>query len=399
MIHADDPRLSRARCQMGNPEWYQSMRCCMTLAVDNMRFVRILSVALISLLLAGCTMGSSARNQTPMDGNNHATVISGPIPLPLVVTLPVGVTGAGIQRALDALPAAGGEVVLPAGKIVVSQPIILQKDHQTLRGAGQETVLFLAPNANCPVIIMGEPVNHPGQISHLRVSDLFIDGNRQQQQREIWRLEGEGSEIRNNGINAQNVTDSIIENVTCARCRSGGLVTTLETQRLTVRGLNSYDNQFDGLACFSTVNCYFANLNLHDNSCAGISLDGDCSHNRIDDATLATNDLGIFMRWSHDNEFNGISIRSSRNYGVFMAQVDMWDAQGWQLQPQTECSNNLFTNLIADKCGGPAFRVNDINCTNNVVIGAQFSDDLHGGFSVVQPNLLTVLSHPPATGN
>ena len=169
---------------------------------------------------------------------------------------------------------------------------------------------------------MGEPVNHPRQISHLRVSDLFIDGNRLQQQREIWRLEGEGSEIRNNGINAQNVTDSIIENVTCARCRSGGLVTTLDTQRLTVRGLNSYDNQFDGLACFSTVNSYFTELNLHDNFCAGISLDGDCSHNRIDDATLATNDLGIFMRWSHDNEFKDISICDSRNYGVFMAQVD-----------------------------------------------------------------------------
>jgi hypothetical protein len=334
-----------------------------------------------------------------VEGNNHATFVSGPVPLALVVKLPVGVTAAGIQRALDALPAGGGEVVLPAGKIVVNQPIILQKDYQTLRGAGQETVIFLAENANCPVIIMGEPVNHPKQTSHLRVSDLFIDGNRLQQQREIWRLEGEGSEIRNNGINAQNVTDSIIENVTCARCRSGGLVTTLETQLLTVRGLNSYDNQFDGLACFSTVNSYFTNLNLHDNSCAGISLDGDCSHNRIDDATLDTNDLGIFMRWSHDNEFNDISIRDSRNYGVFMAQAEMFTAQGWQLLPGTECTNNLFTNLIADKCGGPAFRVNDINCTNNVVIGAQFKDDLYGGFSVVQTNLLTVLSHPPSAGD
>jgi len=290
-------------------------------------------------------------------------------------------------------------VVLPAGKIAVSQPIILQKDHQTLRGAGEETVLVLSENANCPVIIMGEPVNHPRQISHLRVSNLFIDGNRLQQQREIWRLEGEGSEIRNNGINAQNVTDSIIENVTCARCCSGGLVTTLDTQWLTVRGLNAYDNQFDGMACFATVNSHFTKLNLHDNLCAGISLDGDCHHNRIDDAALAANDLGIFMRWSHDNEFNDVFIRDSRNFGVFMAQAEEFTAPGWRLLPGTGCTNNLFTNLIANECGGPAFRVNDINCTNNVVIGAQFKDNPHGGFSVVQTNMLTVLSHPPSTGN
>ena len=142
---------------------------------------------------------------------------------PLVVVLRAGVTAAEIQKALDSLPADGGEVVLPPGKIEVSQPIILQRDYQTLRGAGRETILFLADNANCPVIIMGEPVNQPKPTRHLRVGDLFIDGNRLRQQRELWRLEGEGSIIRNNGIAVQNVSDSIIENVTCAHCRSGGL--------------------------------------------------------------------------------------------------------------------------------------------------------------------------------
>ncbi len=87
---------------------------------------------------------------------------------PLMVALRAGVTAAEIQKALDALPADGGEVVLPPGKIEVSQPIVLQRDYQTLLGAGRETILFLADNANCPVIIMGEPVNQPKQTSHLR---------------------------------------------------------------------------------------------------------------------------------------------------------------------------------------------------------------------------------------
>ncbi len=322
-----------------------------------------------------------------------------PVTRPHVVVLRAGVTAAEIQKALDSLPADGGEVVLPPGKIEVSQPIVLQRDYQTLLGAGRKTILFLADNANCPVIIMGEPVNQPKQTSHLRVGDLFIDGNRLRQQRELWRLQGEGSIIRNNGITVQNVSDSIIENVTCARCRSGGLVTTLGTRRLTVRELNSYDNQFDGLACFLTVDCLFTKLYLHDNPGAGISLDGNFNHNIIDDATLAANDEGIFMRWSHDNQFRDIAIHSSHDYGVFMAQSDDLTERGWQLVPQTQCTENSFTNLIADACGSAAFRVNDITCTNNVIIGAQFNDDLHGGLSLVQPNLLTVQSPPPVADN
>ncbi len=144
---------------------------------------------------------------------------------------------------------------------------------------------------------MGEPVNHPKKIiRYLRVSDLYIDGNRAHQQRELWRLRGEGSEIRNNGIIVQGVSDSTVENLTAARCRSGGLVTTLGVRRLTVRGLDAFDNQFDGLACYDTTDSLFTDLFLHDNPCAGISLDLAFNHNTISHAILAGNDLGIFMR-------------------------------------------------------------------------------------------------------
>jgi len=318
---------------------------------------------------------------------------------PLVVVLQPGVTAADIQKALDNLPLDGGEVDLPEGRFEVNQPIVLQRDHQILRGSGPATILFLADNANCPVIIMGEPINHPRTTSHLRVSGVFVDGNRLHQQRENWRLQGEGSEIRNNGITVQNVSDSMIENVACARCRSGGLVTTLGTQRLTVNDLNSFDNEFDGLACFLTTDCVFTKLYLHDNPGAGLSLDGDFHHNIFDDVVLAMNDLGIFMRWSHDNQFHDISIRDSRDYGVFMAQSVACTADGWQLTPQTECTQNSFTNLIADKCGSAVFRVNDATCTNNIIIGAHFNENLHGELSLAQPNLLKIQDSLSVAGN
>ena len=314
-----------------------------------------------------------------------------PVAGPAVVKLPAGVTGAEIQQALDALPASGGEVILPAGRFEVRKPIILNRDHQTLRGAGAATILHLADNANCPVIILGEPLNDPSQtIRHLKVAGFFVDGNRAHQQRERWRLRGEGSEIRNNGVTVQDVSDSTVDNVTCARCRSGGLVTTRSVRRLTVRNLNAFDNEFDGLACYQTKGCLFTGLYLHDNPGAGISLDLDFNGNVVSNAVLTANDLGVFMRASRGNQFYNVSIESSRHYGVFMAHAERLTPGGWEPVPRTECAQNSFTNLAARDCGGAAFRVNDDTCTNNVIIRPRFDGNARGGLSLAQPDLVAV---------
>jgi hypothetical protein len=309
----------------------------------------------------------------------------------VVVTLSANATSTEIQQALDGLPESGGEVVLPPGNFEVCQPIVLRRDHQTLRGSGVETVLHLAGSANCPVIIMGEPVNYPKQtVKNLRVSDLFIDGNRFQQQHETWQLQDEGSQIRNNGIQVQGVSDSTVENVVCARCRSGGLVTTRGVRRLVVKNLKSFDNEFDGLACYQTEDCLFTELNLHNNPGAGISLDLAFNHNVISNAVLTGNDLGIFMRASRENQFHNVSIRDSRHFGVFMAHAERQTKRGWQAVPQTACTDNAFTNLIAVRCGGPAFRVNNSTCTNNIIIGAQFDNGVQNGLSLASGDLMTV---------
>lgn len=306
---------------------------------------------------------------------------------PVVVKLPAGVSGVEVQQALDALPAAGGEVVLPPGRIEVRQPIILSRDNLTLRGAGTATILHLADNANCPVMILGEPLNDPTKtIRHLTVTGFFVDGNRVHQQRELWRLSGEGSEIRNNGITVQNVSDSTVEQVTTARCRSGGLVTTRNVRRLTVRGLTAFDNEFDGLACYQTRDSLFTGLRLHNNPGAGISVDLGFNENVVSNATLIANDLGVFMRASRGNQFYNVSIRGSRSYGVFMAQAELPTTGGWELAPRTECAENSFANLAARDCGGPAFRINNISCTNNAIIRPQFEGNAQNGLSVAQPD-------------
>ena len=306
-----------------------------------------------------------------------------------VTTLKPGATAADIQKVLNALTN-GCVVVLPPGKIKITEPIILQYNCQTLRGSGPTTILYLANNANCPVIIMGQPVNRPMQtVRHICVSDLFIDGNRSHQQRELWREQGEGSEIRNNGVTVQNVSDSLIENVTCTRCRSGGLVTTLGVRRLTVQNFASFDNEFDGLACYLTTDSIFSKLNLHDNPGAGISLDLAFDHNVIKNAVLASNDLGIFMRDSRNNKFDNVSIDDNRDFGVFMAQAFEPAESGVRPEPDTQCADNAFTNLVALRNGRADFRVNDITCTNNVIIGARFDGTVRA-LSTPEPDLVTV---------
>lgn len=311
---------------------------------------------------------------------------------PMVVLHPDGTASdLEIQRALDQLPATGGTVVLAPGSYAIHQPLMLDRDHLTLRGGGAATILRLADGADCPVVILGSTAANPARIVHeLCLADLVIDGNRRNQSIERWADARNASGIQNNGIMIQAVSNCIVEHLVAAHCRSGGLVTANGTRSLTVNDFTSYDNQFDGLACYRTENSVFTGLNLHDNQAAGISLDLDFNHNVISDSTLTGNDLGIFMRRSNGNQFSDLTIRRSHHDGVFMAQWAGWTPAGCRLIPQTECEGNRFSGLEIYDCSGVAFRVHDAACINNVIEDGIFSGNLNGGLVEAGANLVRV---------
>lgn len=309
--------------------------------------------------------------------------------------LPTSSGGEGIQLALDALPA-GGEVLLGPGQYLIRQPVILRKDHQTLRGCGASTVLFLADGANCPVVVLGSPSDRSQPTKDVLLAGLLIDGNRRNQQKEVWRVLSDGAGVYNNGVDIWNVEGATVEKVVCCRCRSGGMVTSARTRHLTVRDYTAFDNQFDGLACYLTEESDFSQLNLHDNLSAGLSLDLSFNHNVIHDSVLSGNDLGIFMRQSRDNVFEGLTIQKCRHHGVFMAQTFVSTATGWKAYPGSECAGNRFDNLLIAHCGGKGFLVNDATCTNNVICGGRFDDNTQGGLAQTVPNLVTLRVLPRA---
>ena len=309
-----------------------------------------------------------------------------------VVFVAPGAGGEGIQLALDRLPD-GGEVALSEGKYLIREPVILRKDHQTLRGRGVSTVLYLVDAANCPVVVLGSPMaNTKDPIKDVRLADLLIDGNRANQQKEVWRLLSDGAGVYNNGVDVWGTDHATVENVVCSHCRSGGMVTSAGTRGLAVRGFTAFDNQFDGLACYLTEDSDFSGLNLHDNLSAGISLDLDFNHNVIHDAVLTGNDLGVFMRQSRNNVFAVLTIQESRHHGVFLAQTFAETGSGWQPCPGSECTGNNFNNILIAHCGGNAFLVNDATCTNNVICGGRFADNALGDLAQASPNLVAMIN-------
>ena len=287
-----------------------------------------------------------------------------------------------IQNAINDLPPEGGQVLIQSGTYTCKSPVIVDRDNVELQGEGPATILRLADGANAPVLILGQAIPIPTVTRlNIGVSDLVIDGNRKNQTLEC--LGGDCSPsnpLRNNAITLRRVTDARIERVTVFSARSGGLVSELTCRRLTIRDFTSSDNHFDGLAGYETEDTILSGLYLHDNLAAGFSFDIAFNGNVISDTVIAGNaKVGIFMRDSRDNVFNGLQIRNSGEHGVFLAQVDT-DAT-------KPASGNTFIGIVVSGSKGAGFRVNDLSCVNNSVIGSQFVGNSQGCISEASPGL------------
>lgn len=296
-------------------------------------------------------------------------------------------SGADIAQAIASLPPEGGSVVLGKSEFSISHPIVLDRDGIELRGTGPATILKLAAEANCSVVIVGSvstPVHRI--VKDISVRHLTIDGNRDAQ---AWECcggpcdTGGQTVIRNNGITIRGAEDICIENVVTRRARSGGVVLEKYCRRVFIHELESHDNHFDGLAAYETENCTFTRLNLHHNQSAALSFDWKFNRNYIGDSRLENNgSQGVFMRDAVENQFKNLTIQNNGQQGIFVAQSDSI--------PDTACVNNSFTNLTVTANKGHGLRINDATCTGNVVNGSRFSNNIQGDISQTSDNLLAV---------
>ncbi|MCF6312018.1 MAG: right-handed parallel beta-helix repeat-containing protein [Verrucomicrobiales bacterium] len=92
---------------------------------------------------------------------------------------------ASIQDAIDALPKEGGEVVLPAGKFVIREPLVITGEDVSLRGVGTATHIYNAnEDGKAALMIVPQGVFDraaPGAKRKYRwrvqISDMRITGN------------------------------------------------------------------------------------------------------------------------------------------------------------------------------------------------------------------------------
>ena len=80
-----------------------------------------------------------------------------------------------IQKAVDALPAEGGTVFIPAGTYKITEPIIVKKSDVSLIGAGAGTLLLNASEDGKNTIELIGTDENP--IWRVKVSDMHLKGN------------------------------------------------------------------------------------------------------------------------------------------------------------------------------------------------------------------------------
>jgi hypothetical protein len=289
-----------------------------------------------------------------------------------------------LQNRIRALPAAGGVVAVPAGVHSCRAPIVIDRDNVALRGVGPASVLRLADAAEAPVLVIGQTAAVPALTRHnIVVSDLTIDGNRTKQAFECFKGPcTETNPLRNNGISVRKASDVRIERVAIRSARSGGVVTELGCERVTLRDLTVTDSFFDGVAGYETTNSLLSGLYLHDNLAAGFSFDIDFERNVVSDVVITgSGTVGIFMRDARDNVFTGMRIAGSVQHGIFLAQVDTDVA--------TAATGNSFADMTVHGSGGAGMRVNDASCVHNSVTNSHFFANAGGNVSEAGPGLVT----------
>ena len=180
-------------------------------------------------------------------------------------------------------------VRVAAGRYLVSEPIVIDRNNLIIEGAGVSTLFMLAPDANEPVFVLGdatlENLEGTPPRRNLTLRRFRVDGNRLEQNREP---EGEVSDtpgldfLRNNCVSLRQVTKVLLEDLRLSSCRSGGIVVGNRSRQVTIRRVESFDHDFDGIAWDGDIRgSRIEDLSLHSNLAAGISFDLGVVNNRI----------------------------------------------------------------------------------------------------------------------
>jgi hypothetical protein len=251
-----------------------------------------------------------------------------------------------VNDAIAALPDSGGEIRLPEGSFTCEEPIVIDRDHVTLSGAGSRKTMIRARDSLHPVplLIIGSihntryagPYHLPypdHQTYYVTVRGLGLDGGFRPPAQGDNKLEcwdpsthlsqacgaDAGKMIRNNGLTIRGAEHIQVDDVASSGNYSGGLVTEKICRDLHLTNVDLYSNFFDGFAGYETSGSLIDGFLVHENGYSGISLDAEFNNNTFDHGRIFNNhDNGVFSADVGLNTYQHLEMADNGNYGFYI---------------------------------------------------------------------------------
>lgn len=308
-----------------------------------------------------------------------------------------------IQAAIDALPADGGTVFIPAGTYILDGMIHINRSNVALRGE-PGTLLRLGDGVKQPNLLIGSSAPAPAKdekIHNIYISGLELDGNKDAQDSEFhpvmpW--------LRNNTIDIRAVDDLTVKHVNAYNARSGGIVASWDCERLKIINSSFHHNFFDGIALYASEHLLITNFYCYENNAAGLSLD-----NRLRDTTFSNGhiygnrNVGIFARDSDGLNFRNLVIRENGSYGSFLAHTvhPKGHKNKGEIVPDSGITNSNFSNCSFINNGGHAiWLASNQRLSNGIsVIGCTFSANIAPSIRTDDPSLIHTSSNSITSEN
>jgi len=252
-----------------------------------------------------------------------------------------------LQAALDALPAEGGVVNLPAGTFEITEPLVLSRGDVLLQGSGTATHIKNVNTQGKPALL----IQHP-------------DGSNVKSEDRLWRVmlsnfRITGNENSGHGIEALYINEIFFQGVTVSYHGQDGirldhcyedprindcLITYNKATGLNLIGChdivvaaNQFEENQDALHCFDGFN---------------LCMTGNCVDDHLGDGVVIENTYGSVVSGNMIEECNGRAIVLDREcYGNTLSAniiahngggIDLLDAHGCTV------SANTFTIMKSD---------------------------------------------------
>ncbi len=216
----------------------------------------------------------------------------------------------------------------------IAEPIHIYQSRTSLIGQGQPC-LKLEDGANVPVILVGsasESVSAEEHIFDVRIKGFTIDGNRENQRPADEYDEAPSMpNIKVNGIAVRGAERVFLTDLDIHNTRSGGIVISQNSRKVTIQDVNLNRNFYDGLAISGSHEILAENFIAEGNDYSGVSIDTGSSLLEIRNGTISRNgDNGVFARYTRNSTFSNLTIEDNCNYGVYLSHAQEDGEEGVQ---------------------------------------------------------------------